>query len=82
MYLLGNSTQEIADPFNAQGRQSMLGNVNWTANGIVDILRSERHCGEVLTRKTFTPNFRTHKSIKNRGERAQSLYMNHHEAII
>lgn len=82
MYLFGYSTQEIADTFNAQGRQSMLGNVNWTANGIVDILRSERHCGEVLTRKTFTPNFRTHKSIKNRGERAQSLYMNHHEAII
>jgi len=41
-----------------------------------------RHCGDVLTRKTFTIDFREHKKAKNRGERAQSRYFNHHEAII
>ena len=81
-FLLGYSTQEIADSFNSQGRKSLLGNVKWTSDGIVDILRNERYCGEVLTRKTFTPNYRTHKSVKNRGERAQSLYLKHHEPII
>ena len=35
-----------------------------------------------LTRKTFTPNFKSHKSRKNRGDRNQSLYMNHHEPIV
>lgn len=82
MYLYGYSTQQIADTFNALGRKSYLGNVNWTSSGILQILRNERHCGDVLTRKTFTPNYRDHKSKRNRGERPQSRYHKHHEAII
>ena len=82
MYLYGYSTQQIADTFNALGRKSYLGNVKWTSGGIVQILRNERHCGDVLTRKTFTPNYRDHKSKRNRGERPQSRYHKHHEAII
>ena len=82
MYLYGYSSQQIADAFNALGRKSYLGNINWTSNGIVQILRNERHCGDVLTRKTFTPNFRTHKAKKNYGKKPQSLYKNHHEAIV
>jgi len=82
MYLFGYSTQQIADAMNALGRKSYLGNVKWTTTSIVQILRNERHCGDVLTRKTFTPNFRTHLSRKNRGERPQSRYYNHHEPIV
>lgn len=82
MYLYGYSTQQIADAFNALGRKSYLGNVNWTSGGIVQILRNERHCGDVLTRKTFTEDYRTHRTLKNRGDRPQSRYLNHHEAII
>ena len=82
MYLFGFSSQQIADVFNRLGRKSYLGNVNWTSNGIVQILRNERYCGDVYTRKTFTPNYRDHLSKKNRGERPRSRYYNHHEAII
>jgi len=82
MYLYGYSTQQIADALIALGRKSYLGNIKWTSSSIVQILRNERHCGDVLTRKTFTPNFRTHKSVKNRGDRPQSHYFNHHEAIV
>ena len=83
MLLYGYSTQQIADAFNEQERKSYLGNVDkWTSGGIVQILRNERHCGDVLTRKTFTPNYRTHLSKKNRGQRPQSRYFNHHEAIV
>ena len=82
MYLFGYSTKQIAETLIALGRRSYLGNIKWTSGGIVQILRNERHCGEVLTRKTFTPNYRTHKSRKNRGERPQSRYYNHHEAIV
>ena len=82
MYLYGYSSLQIADAFNALGRKSYLGNINWTSNGIVQILRNERHCGDVLTRKTFTPNFRTHKAKKNRGQRPQSRYRNHHPGIV
>lgn len=82
MYLFGFSSQQIADTFNKLGKKSYLGNINWTSNGIIQILRNERHCGDVYTRKTFTPNYRDHRSKKNRGERPRSRYFNHHEAII
>lgn len=82
MYLYGYSTQQIADTLIALGRKSYLGNICWTANSIVQILRNERHCGDVLTRKTYTPDFHTHKSKKNYGKKPQSLYKNHHEAIV
>ena len=82
MYLYGYSTQQIADAFNALGKTSYLGNINWTSAGIVQLLRNERHCGDVLTRKTFTEDFRTHRTLKNRGDRPQSRYINHHEAIV
>lgn len=82
MYLYGYSTQQIADTFNELQRKSYLGNVKWTSSGIVQILRNERHCGDVITRKTFTPNYRDHKSVRNRGERPQSTYHKHHEGIV
>lgn len=82
MYLYGYSTQQIADTFTALGRRSYLGNIKWSASTITQILRNERHCGDVLTRKTFTPNFRDHLSKRNRGERPQSRYLDHHAAII
>lgn len=82
MYLYGYSTQQIADAFTALGRRTYLGNLKWTSGSIVQILRNERHCGDVLTRKTYTPNYRDHLAKKNRGERPQSRYLNHHEAIV
>ena len=82
MYLYGYSTGQIADAFIALGRRSYLGNIKWTAGSIVQILRNERHCGDVYTQKTFTPNYRDHLAKKNRGERPQSRYFNHHRAIV
>lgn len=82
MYLYGYTTAQIADTFNALERRSYLGNVNWTSGAVLQILRNERHCGDVLTRKTFTQDFRSHRVLKNRGDRPQSRYFNHHEPII
>ncbi len=82
MYLYGYSTGEIAQRLTELGKKTYLGNVVWTTNSIIQVLRNERHCGDVLTRKTFTPNYLTHKSKKNNGDRPQSIYRNHHEAIV
>ena len=82
MYLYGYSTTQIADAFTELGLCSYLGNIRWNSGSVVQILRNERHCGDVYTRKTFTPNYRDHLSKKNRGERPQSKYFNHHTAII
>lgn len=82
MYLYGYSTSDIAAALTELGRKTYLGNVKWTSNSIVQVLCNERHCGDVLTRKTFTPNYLNHKARKNRGDRPQSLYRNHHEGIV
>lgn len=83
MYLYGYSTQQIANALLALERKSYLGNTNkWTPGIVVQILRNERHCGDVLTRKTYTPSFLDHKSKRNTGFKPQSHYRNHHEAIV
>ena len=82
MYLYGYSTQQIADALTALERKTYYGNAQWTSSGIVQIMRNERHCGDVHTRKTFTLDFHDHKKYKNTGQRPRSLYKNHHEAII
>ena len=82
MYLYGYSAQQIADALTNQARSTYFGKSCWSSSGIVSILRNERHCGDVLTRKTVTENYRTHRTLKNRGEKPQSRYYNHHDAII
>lgn len=49
---------------------------------MLTVLQNERHCGEVLAHKTFTPNYLDHKVRKNCGDRIQYKQTNHHEAII
>lgn len=82
MCLFGYSTQQIADKLTKLGKKTYLGNVKWSANGVIETLRNERYCGDVFTRKTFTRDVLSHKSIKNRGERPRSRYLDEHEAII
>ena len=82
MYLSGRSTEQIAQKLMDLGRKTKLGNAKWTPNTIVGILKNERHCGDVLSRKTWTPNFLNHKSIKNRGEHSQYRKKDRHEGIV
>lgn len=82
MCLYGYSTQQIADRLTRLGKKTYLGNVKWTAGGVVATLRNERYCGDVFTRKTFTRDVLSHKSVKNRGERPRSRYLDEHEAIV
>lgn len=82
MYLYGYSTQQIADTLIELERRSYYGKLCWTSSGVTSVLRNERHCGDVLTRKTYTENYRTHRTLKNCGEKPQSWYFNHHAAIV
>lgn len=82
MYLSGYSSSHIAKTLEALGKRTFLGNSKWASGTVIQVLRNERHCGDVLTRKTFTPDVISHKSKKNRGERQQSLYKGEHEAIV
>lgn len=82
MYLYGYSTQQIADTLEKYGRPTKKGRMEWSPSTVLGVLQNERHCGDVLARKTWTPNYLNHKSRKNRQDRNQYRQKNHHEAII
>lgn len=95
LFIAGFQLSDIAELLTEMGRKTGFNkqhnkkpgvepeyNTNWTSSSVLDILRNERHCGDVLARKTFTPNFKNHKSKKNRGERQQVKKYGNHEAIV
>ncbi|WP_310602757.1 recombinase family protein [Anaerosporobacter sp.] len=82
MYLYGYTCQEIADTLSSLGRRTKKGNTNWSPSSILNILQNERHCGDVLARKTWTPNYLDHKVKKNKQDRNQYCQRNHHQPII
>ncbi|MBP1555539.1 MAG: recombinase family protein, partial [Oscillospiraceae bacterium] len=82
LYLYGYSCTQIADTLTRLGRKTKKGNTKWTASSVLQQLQNERHCGAVLARKTWTPDYINHKSKKNRHDRNQYYQADHHEPII
>ena len=82
MYLFGYNCEQIADELSRLGRQTKKGNDKWTSGTVSSVLRNERYCGDVLARKTYTPNYKDHLSKKNRGNRNQYLWRDKHDPII
>ena len=44
-------------------------NTTWTDASVSGVLRNERYCGDVLARKTWTPDFHDHKSKVNKDKK-------------
>jgi DNA invertase Pin-like site-specific DNA recombinase len=82
LYLNGFSISEIADLLTEYGRKTKLGNTEWNPGSIMKIIQNERHCGDVLARKTWTPSYLNHKSKKNNNDRNQYRQRDQHEAIV
>ena len=82
LFLNGWTTREIADLLTEYGRTTKIGNTVWNPSSLDKVIENERHCGDILSRKTYTPDFKTHKSVKNRQNRKQVRQRDHHEPII
>ena len=82
LYINGWSAKEIAELLTEYGRTTKLGNEVWNPTSVDGVIENERHCGDVRARKTYTPDFKTHKSEKNRQNRRQYIQRDHHEAIV
>ncbi len=82
LYLNGFPLSEIAELLNMLKRRTKRGNVSWSATSIRKILTNERHCGDVLSWKTYTYDFYEHKKRKNKKNRKQVREVDHHEAIV
>lgn len=81
-FLAGFTLERIAEMLTEMQVKTKLGNTSWSAGSLAYIVRNERYCGSVLTWKTFTADIFEHKKKKNRNNRDQCYYENHHPAII
>ena len=79
--LEGAAPSEIAAALTEQGIKSPMGNDSWSPGTVRSILRNEKYCGDALMQKTYTKDFRTHRSVKNTD---LNMYFkeNHHTAIV
>lgn len=82
LYLSGFPISEIAEILTQLKRKTKLGNTQWYDSTVRAVMQNERHCGNVLSWKTFTYDFWEHKKRKNNQDMPQVLKVDHHEAIV
>ena len=78
----GWTYKQLAELLTKYHRKTKPGNTIWNPSSIADVIANERHVGDILARKTYTPNFKNHKSVINRKNRTQYRRRNHHEGIV
>ena len=75
-------TSVIARELRNRGIRSYSGNTNWAGSHIIKILRNEKYVGDLLQKKTYTPDYLTHAKKYNHGEEPMIVLTDHHEPII
>lgn len=76
------STAVIARELRAAGYRTAAGSTEWSAGHILKILKNEKYVGDLVQKKSFTPDYLTHEKKINHGEEALIVMANHHPPII
>lgn len=92
MYLAGCNPEMIANVLNMLGRKKHThyyvdgrvkeGEVNWTPDSVLNVLKNEKCCGDVDAQKTVTPSFLDHKAIANINSAPRYYAVDQHPVII
>ena len=75
-------TSVIARELREAGYKSYTGNAKWSNTHIIKILKNEKYVGDLVQKKTITPDYLTHAKKYNHGEEELICIENHHEPII
>lgn len=75
-------TTVIAREMREAGFRTYRGNPKWSNSHIIKILKNEKYVGDLVQKKTYTPDYLTHAKKYNRGEEALVVIQNHHPPII
>ena len=54
----------------------------WRSSVILRILRNEKYCGDLVQKKTYTPDYLTHEKKSNHGQEDYIIVREHHTPII
>ena len=75
-------TSAIARELREAGIKTYNGNAKWTNSYIVKVLKNEKYVGDLVQKKTITPDYLTHAKQYNHGEEQMIVLTHHHEPII
>ena len=78
----GKGAHTIARELREAGYKTITGNAVWTNTVIYKILRNEKYCGDLVQKKTITPDYLSHEKKYNKGEEEFVILKDHHEPII
>lgn len=62
------SAAAIARELEAAGCRTLTGQTRWSGSQIMKIIRNEKYVGDLVQKKTFTPDYLTHEKKCNHGE--------------
>ncbi|MEG3071762.1 MAG: recombinase family protein [Candidatus Syntrophopropionicum ammoniitolerans] len=80
--LEGKGTGLIAKGLTRDKVKTARGNIKWTSDSVLKILRNEKFAGHALCQKTVTLDPLTHKRVRNKNHKPQYFIRNHHPSII
>jgi len=75
-------TSVIARELREAGYKSLTGNAKWSNTYIVKLLKNEKYVGDLVQKKTITPDYLSHARKYNHGEEELVVIRDHHEPII
>ena len=92
MFMAGYSPKTIAEVLTRLERKTHThvtkdgvvkeGVVKWSDRSVLNVLKNERRCGDVLAQKTVTESYLTHKSKPNNGILPQFYAIDQHQGIV
>lgn len=81
-FMDGISPDVISKQLNEEKIPGCTGEPKWSAGTIWGMLSNEKYNGDTILQKTYTVDYLTKKTEKNKGQVAQYYIENDHEAII
>ena len=75
-------TSEIARFLTREGYRTYRGSSKWKSNTVIKILNNEKYAGDLVQKKTYTPDFLSHEKKSNKGAVPLIAIHNHHEPIV
>ena len=76
------SAAEIANELEREGFVTRAGSSVWRPSYIIKILKNEKYVGDLVQKKSITPDYLTHKKKCNRGEETLICIRDHHKPIV
>ena len=77
----GKGTHVIARELREEGIPPMRVK-EWSNTVILRLIRNEKYCGDLVQKKTYTPDYLSHDKKYNRGQEEFVIINNHHEPIV